>query len=428
MGIASNLRKFLTLAKTQGLAKAVGQSVDYTVRQAPAVLNLKQDPIGHFEFLLGEEQGFGLKITPDNVPKGSMSWVIPDFNASSGGHINILRIMRLMKDRGFHDQRVVVMEPHRWSSEAEAQEALNRDFGDYGIKVSLGVRSIEPCQFLVATGWQTAHWVAKYRDAAHRLYFVQDFEPAFYAHGSEYAFAELTYRLGLVGVTAGSWLAEKLSTEYGMRTFPISFGCDTEFYRPMEKRPSETKHIFFYARSVTPRRCFELGLVALKKVCEEIPNAAVIFAGWDVSGYDIQFHHLNAGTLPLDELPELYSQCDVALVLSSTNLSLLPVEIAACGCPLVLNNGPHSSWLFTDNEVEYCDMSPDAISSAVINLLTDQEKARGLADRALEKARMQKWESEADKFAEFLQTLENEQQAVAAKSPEDTELSPAPSA
>ncbi|RUX20056.1 glycosyl transferase family 1, partial [Mesorhizobium sp. M7A.F.Ca.US.011.01.1.1] len=188
---------------------------------------------------------------------------------------------------------------------------MNAAFGDNGIMVSLGARSIEPCQYLVATGWQTAYWVAKYRDTAKRLYFVQDFEPAFYAHGTEYILAENTYRLGLIGITAGKWLADKLRHEYGMHTIYFNFACDLDLYRPHERRPSKTKHIFFYARPVTPRRCFELGLLALKRVCDQMPDTAVIFAGWDVGGYEIPFHHLNAGTVAVPNLPDLYSQCDI---------------------------------------------------------------------------------------------------------------------
>ncbi|WP_163266349.1 glycosyltransferase family 4 protein [Chelativorans alearense] len=334
-----------------------------------------------------------------------MTWIIPDFHASSGGHINILRMMRLLKERGFPNQHVVVMEPHRWSSIEEAQASLNHSFGDYGITVSLGIRSIEPCHYLVATGWQTAYWVAKYRDAIHRLYFVQDFEPAFYAHGSEYNFAENTYKLGMTGITAGSWLAEKLNKEYGMTTFPYSFACDLDLYKPHKKRPNSKKHILFYARPVTPRRCFEMGLLALTRVCERDPDVAVIFAGWDVSGFEIPFHHLNAGTVPVEHLPDLYSQCDVALILSSTNLSLLPLEVAACGCPVVINKGPQSSWLLSEEEAAYCDMSVEGIVGALTDVLENPEKAASLVEAGLARAGASAWSREADRLAAFLPTI-----------------------
>ncbi|WP_292235283.1 glycosyltransferase [Mesorhizobium sp.] len=369
------------------------------------MLQGKIDIFRHYESLLGEEQGFGIRISSENVPEGSMTWVVPDFNASSGGHINILRFMALLKQNGFSEQRLVVIEPHRWNSNPEAQAALNAAFGNHGVIVSLGARSIEPCQYLVATGWQTAYWVSKYRDAARKLYFVQDFEPAFYAHGSEYTLAENTYKLGLTGITAGRWLADKLHEDYGMRTMAFDFACDLELYQRQPKRPSKAKHIFFYARPVTPRRCFELGLLALKKVCDRMPEAAVIFAGWDVSGYDIPFHHLNAGSLAVSNLPDLYSQCDVALILSSTNLSLLPLEMAACGCPLVINRGANASWLLPEEEAYYCDMDVDAIAARLMEALQDPEGAARRAALALKRAQGASWKVEAEKISAFLREI-----------------------
>jgi glycosyltransferase involved in cell wall biosynthesis len=404
--LMQNLTRFRRVVQRDGLRVAIGKALAYSARTIPAAVQGKRDVIGHYGFLLGEEQGLGLKLTNENVPQGSMTWVIPDFTASSGGHINIVRMMQLLKTRGFADQHVVIMEPHRWANPAEAQAAFNAAFGDAGITVSLGVRSIEPTRFLVATGWQTAYWVAKYRDAIHKLYFVQDFEPSFYAQGSEYAFAEDTYKLGLIGITAGTWLAGKLAADYGMRTFPISFGCDTELYKPTEKRPNPNRHLFFYARPVTPRRCFELGLLALDRICRDMPDVAVIFAGWDVSEYVIPFHHLNAGTVPVEQLPDLYTQCDVALVLSATNLSLLPLEMAACGCPMVINDSPNASWLLARDEALYCEMTVDGIADAVKRLLEDSEMRTKLSKAGMRRAGSATWEAEADKMAGFITTLD----------------------
>lgn len=403
--LRQNLARFYRVTRRDGLRAAIAKAINYGAQQTQIAVQGKRDVIGYYGAILGEELGFGLKITPDNVPERSMTWVIPDFTASSGGHINIVRMMNLLRSRGFPNQHVVVTEPHRWGSTEEAQAAFSSAFGVDGITVSLGVRSIEPCHYLVATGWQTAYWVAKYRDTIEKLYFVQDFEPSFYAQGSEYAFAENTYKLGLTGITAGTWLAEKLASEYGMRTFPFSFGCDTDQYKPLGRRPNPTRHVFFYARPVTPRRCFELGLLALEKVCRGRNDVAVIFAGWDVSDYAIPFQHLNGGTVPVDQLPDLYSQCDVALVLSATNLSLLPLEVAACGCPMVINDTPNANWLLARDEALYCDMTVDGIADAILRLLEDTDLHASLSAAALAHARKATWEAEADKVAGFLSGL-----------------------
>ncbi|WP_189654946.1 hypothetical protein [Paracoccus mutanolyticus] len=46
---------------------------------------------------------------------------------------------------------------------------------------------------------------------------------------------------------------------------------------------------------MTPRRLFELGLLALERVCKAEPSVAVIFVGGDVGQVEIPFHHLNSG-------------------------------------------------------------------------------------------------------------------------------------
>lgn len=373
---------------------------------AAAAAKPKRDVFGFYEQILGREHGMGLRLTRNNVAPGTLTWLIPDFNANSGGHINIFRMAKMLRERGFDDQQIVVMEPHRWSSANEAGALANAAFNEPGIRVTLGVDSIEPCRYLMATSWNTAYWVAKYRDAMHKCYFVQDFEPMFHPVGTASCMAEETYRLGLHGITAGSWLAEKLSGDYGMSTDAYSFSYDKHLYKPTERREHENRNIFFYARPVTERRCFDMGLLALKRVCEEVPGTAVIFAGWNVGDYEIPFHHLNAGQLPVDQLPDLYSQCETALVLSGSNLSLLPMEIAACNCPLVVNDGPNASWLLSEDEATYARMTPDALADAVIGLLRDPARAEAQAKRAMRRAQASDWGREADKVAAALVALD----------------------
>src|SRR5690606_37442928 len=59
---------------------------------------------------------------------------------------------------------------------------------------------------IFATAWETAYPVFVDPSTARRLYFVQDFEPTFYATGSNSVLAENTYRFGFHGITAGRWL------------------------------------------------------------------------------------------------------------------------------------------------------------------------------------------------------------------------------
>ena len=75
------------------------------------------------------------------------------------------------------------------------------------------------------------------------FYFVQDFEPHFYAHGSEYEFAENTYKMGFRGITAGDWLRDIMRNEYGMQADSFHFSYDDKVYQPKEK-PDNEKRVF----------------------------------------------------------------------------------------------------------------------------------------------------------------------------------------
>ncbi len=58
-----------------------------------------------------------------------------------------------------------------------------------------------------------------------------------------------------------------------------------------------------------------------------MPEIEVVFAGWDVSGYEIPFKHRNLGIVTPQVLADSYAICDMCLVISNTNLSLVPFEV-----------------------------------------------------------------------------------------------------
>ena len=169
---------------------------------------------------------------------------------------------------------------------------------------------------------------------------MQDFEPWFHSHGSDYQFAQDTYSFGFTGLTARSWLASKLRAGYGMACHPVGFSCDKSLYRPGPHPGHAGRRVFFYARPSTERRGFELGMLALDRLCRTVPGVTVVFAGEDLSKYVIPFAHESMGSVSVDRLPAIYRSCDLALVISMTNLSLLPLELMACGVPVVSTCGP----------------------------------------------------------------------------------------
>jgi len=360
------------------------------------------DIIGAYDFLRFEP--FGGEPPSVTDAARTINWVIPDFGVGSGGHLNIFRLIFLLEQRGYQCRVIIVGHTHCNSGD-EARESIRKHFFPINARVSIGESSLEPAAITVATSWITAYPVRNFQGTHHRCYFVQDYEPYFYAHGSDYCFAEATYRMGFYGITAGGWLAGKLAAEHGMQTVTMGFSYDHGLYRPLPRRNPEIRRVFFYARSVTPRRGFELGLLALNRVAQKMPEISFILAGWDTSSYHIPFHHLNAGNVAVKDLPDLYSQCDVALVLSLTNLSLLPLELMACGCPVVSNRGANTEWLLNEDNAVLADATPEALSEALISLLRDEDRRKRLVEASMHFATSTSWDVEAGKVAGFFDDL-----------------------
>jgi glycosyltransferase involved in cell wall biosynthesis len=361
-------------------------------------------PVDQYEFVL--DRPFGKAIHEGDVPRQTINWFIPPFGRGSGGHLNIFRFVMQLEAQGF-DCRIILCGPSSNLNAKTVEREISTWFFPVKARVFLGAHTAPPCHVSIATGWQTAYDVKNFRSTIHKCYFVQDFEPWFYAAGAEASFAEETYRLDFNAITAGGWLAQKLSHEFGMKTEAFGFSYDRNLYRPMHRREPDRKQVFFYARPATPRRAFELGVLVLDEVCRRMPEVTVLFAGGDLTAYKIPFPHTNPGVVDVKALADLYSQCDVALVLSFSNLSLLPLELMACGVPVVSNSGPYAEWLLNDDNSSLASPTVLALSEAVCSVLSDPSKAERLRRGGVATAESTDWAKEGLRVGAALRALDD---------------------
>lgn len=363
---------------------------------------LLPDPCAHLYFL---RQGpFGAELDAiGEVPHLTINWVVPDFGVGSGGHLNIFRMVANLEDLGF-DCRIVIDRQTRFTDGAAAKTFMSEHYLPLKGEVYVGESTMPPAWFTFATAWQTAYTVRNFRSTHCKCYFVQDFEPMFFPAGTIASLAEQTYRFGFLGITSGNWLADCLGRDYGMRTRTIGFSYDRGRYAPLPREHSDkAKRIFFYARQFTPRRGFELGILVLSEVAKRMPDVEIVLAGSDVAAFSIPFDHRNAGILALDDLPRLYSDCDVALVLSHTNLSLLPLELMACGCPVVSNRGANVEWLLSGETAMLAENDIDALADAIQAVLTNEDLRQRLIRNGLALAHSTDWKEQAALLASYLQ-------------------------
>lgn len=370
------LYKFLTYTQKHGFSHALKKTAAYIKKNGP-VVKQSIDVMVNIEDVVKADFITRPYKTPakKNKSKLKIGWILSPISAGSGGQNTITRFARFLQNQG-HDITIYIYEGIMPQAASTAQKILSESF-----KFTVNVKSIkdyEESDALVATGWETAYPTFNLKTKAHKFYFVQDFEPYFYGLGSKAVLAENTYKFGFYGITAGRWLTHRVSTEYGMGADYFDFGVDLDIYKPTGAL-SKMKKICFYARPVTERRAFELGVIALEVFHKKHPEYEIEFFGWDTSGYNIPFPYTNRGILSHQELAQLYKESVACLVLSLTNVSLLPFELLAAGCIPVMNNGENNTMVLGKNDfITYTGTSPTELAKG----LEDVCMARGIDTKA----------------------------------------------
>ena len=331
------------------------------------------------------------------------AWIMPPPGKGSGGHMNIFRFIQALENAGH--KCCVILDLDNTSGTTShikavmegypVTEAENNMQWLYDIKK----QDLNKYDGIFATSWETAYSSYGLPTNVERFYFVQDFEPYFYPVGSLYYLAENTYKFGFFGITAGKWLAKKLGEEYSMDVDSYDFASEKSIYKITNKKPR--KSILFYARPYTERRGFEMGVLALEIFHAKHPDYKILFAGWDTSNYDIPFPYENLKTLEIEELNNIYNQCIAGLILSYTNMSLLPLEIMASGAIPVVNDAPNNRLVSNNKFIAYSENSPHALAAKLSEVVT-RKNSVSYSESAAESVRINSWEDSQIKFEKIV--------------------------
>ena len=332
-----------------------------------------------------------------------INWVVPPpLGPGLGGHMTIFRTIQHLERRG-HECRVYLVDCDAKASEPmRLQARVHAWYLPIRAPVYPLREAMAPADLVVATSWNTASVVRASTCAPGRVYFIQDYEPAFYSAGAEWQFAEDTYRFGFYGLTAGRWLEHKMREQYGMfaRSFPLA--VDHAVYYPEPGVKGDTRRIFAYLRPQTPRRGFQLMALALAKVKERLPDVEIHMAGSDVPPTALPFPFVGHGVLDFAALRRVFSMCDVGVCLSFTNYSLLPQEMAACGLPVVDLDGESTRAAYPPGAVVLAPPSVEGVAAAVRHLLEDEEHRQRQVAAGFAYVRELSWDTALDHAAEAM--------------------------
>ena len=290
----------------------------------------------------------------------TVGWVMTPPSAGSGGHTTLFRMVRAVEEAG---HRCVLFLYDRHGGDIRAHERVIRDWWPHlQADVRDAAEGIDGVDACVASSWESAHVLARRGGAPmRRLYFIQDYEPYFYARGASYALAEDSYRFGFRCIALGDMVAELLRSEVGVDPDVTEFGCDTTVYRPIPA-PARTGVVCF-ARPDFPRRGYWLARLALTRFHELHPEIEIHLYGAMVEG--LPFPATQHGRLSPVELNALYNTCIAGLVLSFTNISLVPEEMLAAGTIPVMNDSAYARVVLQNDNAVWAAATPHALAAAL---------------------------------------------------------------
>lgn len=388
--------KFYNYTRKHGVGRAVRQTKSYALKRLK-LTKKTIDVMVDIDDVVNADFYNHPYTKPQAITKDvlDIAWVLSPLSPGSGGQSTITRFARFLAKQG-HNITIYIYEGVQPQTLSEARKILTTNF-NLNVQVKK-ISQFKSADVLIATGWETAYPVFNLKTTAHKFYFVQDFEPYFYGVGSKSVLAENTYKMGLYGITAGKWLSHRLSTTYGMETDYFDFGADLDIYKFDEsKQSAKQKKICFYARPVTERRAFELGIIALDIFHKKHPEYSIEFIGWDTSDYDIPFPYVNHGIVTPARLAELYEESVACLVLSLTNVSLLPLELLAAGCIPVMNEGENNEMVLGHNDyIRYAPAAPIELAEQLSQAVNEKD-IQQTALRASQSVKSLSWQDSYEK-------------------------------
>lgn len=307
-------------------------------------------------------------------------------NAGSGGHTTLFRMVRALEQRG-HRCTLVFYEP-TGGEVSRHEPVIRRAWPD----LEAGMASVDDgfgsYDAVLASSWETAHVVATRNLNAAAFYFIQDYEPFFYAHGYLYELAEATYSFGLQNIALGGMVSAALRRHAGVEAdLEVPFGCDTDTYRRLEASdhaPERRRGVVYYAKRTVDRRGYLLAKTTLERFHALRPDQPIHVVGDAVHGWKVPV--IQHGSVPPAELNRIYNATIAGLAMSFTNVSLVPGELLAAGTVPVLNRLAGPQLDLDSPDALWAAGHPDALAAALATAvdaddLTIAERARRLADR-----------------------------------------------
>ena len=350
-----------------------------------------------------------------NTKSLHIHWVIPNFTPGLGGHMTIFRTIDYLERCG-HQCTIWVHSELKGNDKPSRLSSLHKRVIDqsfiplqtdqvYMLGNNQDDLDLVSGDIIIATDRMSTYPVLGMKKFQKRFYFVQDYEPYFFARGSSSILTEQSYASdhNFSCICASPWLKQKMES-FGNSAISFPLAVDHSVYHPNNDQKRSRHTIAFYVRRSTPRRLYELGLLALRALFDLGDHFEIItFGEKDLPDLGIPVKVKHAGILDAGELSKLYCQCAVGFVLSGTNYSLVPNEMMACGLPVVDIDAEHTQISYQPETAVLAEATPVGLASALSRLLNDASFRENTAAAGLAATEHLNWDSSNKVIEAFIQ-------------------------
>ncbi|MCR8659821.1 rhamnosyltransferase WsaF family glycosyltransferase [Paenibacillus endoradicis] len=308
-----------------------------------------------------------------------VAWFIPYPMEGSGGHRTIIQNLVALVDEGYVCH-AYIEDIGSGQTVEQLKDMFEKYFGKIDAKFFIGFQPEEQYDLIFATAWYTAKFVRDVNQDCKKAYFVQDFEAYFNAMGDGYLLAENSYRYGLMPVTIGKWLSNKMIEEFNSPSKYFDFCADQNVYKKLNHK--KEKAVCFIYQPEKPRRCSVIGVEALGIVKHLMPDVKIYLYG-SKQKTNVWYEHTNLELINIDKCNELYNKCQVGLCISASNPSRIPYEMMSAGLPVVDIYKENNLYDMPEKGVLLADPTPESIATAIIELLNDENKRLEMSEMGI---------------------------------------------
>lgn len=346
------------------------------------------------------------KICNDNnvlaKNKLNIAFIIPGLPLYSGGHTSILRLGTYLELFGHKVYYITYDDSKKKDMIKAAKINLPYYKGEILEKDSLsGVYDLG-----VATSWFSTYHIFSKQNFKYKIYFLQDFEPAFYPEGDLYYLALNTYKMGFHMISLGHWNKRRIENLFNrVHVDCINFPFEKKQYS-FVKREINIKKILKLAVFIKldQKRAPILLLHSLDLIQRELfadcMRTEINLFG---ANKNIKFPvGKNLGQLTHDCLKDLYSKCHIGVVASFSNISLVPYEMIACGLPVIEFKEGSAPFFFSEKSMIFSKSYPRDFVKKIKYFINNQNKLNELLENAQKEITEKTWENSAKQFLEIL--------------------------